>query len=85
MSIKKPFTDLEIKTADRGFYEGNSVSIALLRKGIMVAFVLWALVWPQITNTMESAAIAAWVEANLPQSDVSCPIAMYLILSKIAS
>ena len=50
MSIKKPFTDLEIKTADRGFYEGNSVSIALLSKGIMVALVLWALVWPANAN-----------------------------------
>lgn len=50
MSIKKPFTDLEINTADTGFYEGNSVAIALLSKGIMVALVLWALVWPANAN-----------------------------------
>lgn len=50
MSIKKPFTDLEINTADKGFYEGNSVAIALLSKGIMVALVLWALVWPANAN-----------------------------------
>ncbi|MBY6066704.1 BCCT family transporter [Leisingera aquaemixtae] len=46
MSIKQPFTDLEIKTSDEGFYKGHSVEIALLSKGIMVALVLWALVWP---------------------------------------
>ena len=46
MSIKQPFTDLEIKTSDGGFYKGHSVEIALLSKGIMVALVLWALVWP---------------------------------------
>ncbi|UWQ54769.1 BCCT family transporter [Leisingera caerulea] len=46
MSIKQPFTDLEIKTSNGGFYEGHSVEIALLSKGIMVALVLWALVWP---------------------------------------
>ncbi|WP_298677007.1 phosphate acyltransferase [uncultured Lentibacter sp.] len=40
---------------------------------------------PQITNTMESAAIAAWAEANLPQADVAGPIAMDLILSKKAA
>ncbi|WP_323775836.1 BCCT family transporter [Leisingera sp.] len=46
MSIKQPFTDLEIKTSDGGFYKGHSLEIALLSKGIMVALVLWALVWP---------------------------------------
>jgi len=39
MRIKKPFTDLEIKTADTGFYAGNSIPIALISKGIMVALV----------------------------------------------
>ncbi|UWQ29687.1 MULTISPECIES: BCCT family transporter [unclassified Leisingera] len=46
MSIKQPFTDLEINTSDGGFYKGHSLEIALLSKGIMVALVLWALVWP---------------------------------------
>ena len=50
MRIKKPFTDLEIKTADTGFYAGNSIPIALISKGIMVALVLWALVWPANAN-----------------------------------
>ncbi len=40
---------------------------------------------PQITNTMESAAIAEWAHTNLPQADVAGPIAMDLILSKRAA
>lgn len=46
MAIKPPFTDLDVATADSGFYEGNSVPVALLSKGIMVALVLWAMIWP---------------------------------------
>ena len=44
MSIKPPFTAVEVKRAASGFYEGHSVEIALLSKGIMVALVIWALV-----------------------------------------
>lgn len=40
---------------------------------------------PSITNTMESAAIAAWALVHLPQADVAGPIAMDLILSKTAA
>ncbi|WP_164659073.1 BCCT family transporter [Tropicibacter sp. Alg240-R139] len=50
MSIKQPFTDLEIKRSSGGFYEGHSVEIALLSKSIMVALVIWALVWPANAN-----------------------------------
>jgi len=50
MSIKPPFTHLQVPTADSGFYEENSVTIALLSKGIMVALVIWALVWPANAN-----------------------------------
>ncbi len=50
MAINPPFTQLDIKKSDAGFYEGNSVSIALLSKGIMVALVIWALVWPANAN-----------------------------------
>ncbi|SLN17196.1 Glycine betaine transporter BetL [Roseovarius albus] len=50
MSIKPPFTDLEIKTEDSGFYANNSLPIAMLSKGIMVALVLWALIWPANAN-----------------------------------
>ncbi len=50
MSIKPPFTELEVSKAKAGFYQGNSVEIALLSKGIMVALVIWALVWPANAN-----------------------------------
>src|SRR6056297_1019724 len=50
MSIKPPFTELDIKTQDAGFYKDNSLPIALISKGIMVALVLWALVWPANAN-----------------------------------
>ena len=46
MAIREPFTDLDIRTADSGFYEGYSVPIALISKLIMTALVIWALVWP---------------------------------------
>ncbi|MEM7709351.1 MAG: BCCT family transporter [Pseudomonadota bacterium] len=46
MAIREPFTDIEINTRDQGFYEGYSLPIALISKGIMVALVLWALIWP---------------------------------------
>ncbi|MCG7520894.1 BCCT family transporter [Ruegeria sp. Ofav3-42] len=53
MSIPEPFTDVEIETADAGFYEDYSVPIALISKGIMVALVLWALVFPaNATSTL---------------------------------
>ena len=51
MSIKPPFTAVEVRRAASGFYEGHSVEIALLSKGIMVALVIWALVWPANGNS----------------------------------
>ncbi len=51
MAIKPPFTALDIKRADGGFYHGNSVPIALLSKSIMVGLVIWALVWPGNANS----------------------------------
>ncbi len=50
MSIKPPFTDVEVKTSETGFYEGHSVEIALLSKAIMVGLVIWALIWPGNAN-----------------------------------
>ncbi len=50
MQVKPPFTDLDIKTQDGGFYHDNSLPIALISKGIMVALVLWALVYPANAN-----------------------------------
>ncbi|GHA61538.1 choline transporter [Amylibacter ulvae] len=56
MSINEPFTDLEIKTADDGFYEGYSLPIALISKISMTLLVLWALIWPLSAN----GKLAAW-------------------------
>jgi choline-glycine betaine transporter len=50
MSIKPPFTAVEVRRAASGFYQGHSVEIALLSKGIMIALVIWALVWPANAN-----------------------------------
>lgn len=46
MSIKPPFTDLEIHKQPHGFYEGYSLPIALVSKVSMSLLVLWALIWP---------------------------------------
>ncbi|WP_282064654.1 BCCT family transporter [Aliiroseovarius marinus] len=51
MSVKPPFTELNIKTQDSGFYKDNSLPIALISKGIMVLLVIWALVWPANANS----------------------------------
>ncbi len=52
MSIKPPFTDLEINRSPAGFYEGHSLEIALMSKAVMVALVLWALIWPANANSV---------------------------------
>lgn len=51
MSIKPPFTEVEINTQDDGFYKDNSLPIALISKGVMVALVLWALIFPANANS----------------------------------
>ena len=43
-------TKIDVRRAASGFYEGHSVEIAFLSKGIMVALVIWALVWPANAN-----------------------------------
>ncbi len=50
MSVKPPFTDLEINTQDSGFYEGYSLPIALISKISMTGLVLWALIFPLAAN-----------------------------------
>ncbi len=50
MSIKPPFTELDIRRQAQGFYEGHSLEIALISKGIIAALVLWALIFPANAN-----------------------------------
>lgn len=52
MSVKPPFTELDINTQDDGFYEGYSLPIALISKVSMVLLVLWALVFPANAGAM---------------------------------
>ena len=52
MALKPAFTDVKIVKSASGFYEGDSQEIALLSKGIMVALVIWALVWPANANNI---------------------------------
>ncbi|MEO0495981.1 MAG: BCCT family transporter [Pseudomonadota bacterium] len=61
MSIKEPFTDLEIETQPSGFYEGHSLPIALISKVTMVALVLWAIIFP----THATATLDGWNWATL--------------------
>ena len=51
MAPRPPFTEVEIKKQESGFYENNSLPIAMLSKGIMVALVIWALVFPANANS----------------------------------
>ncbi|MBF9044190.1 BCCT family transporter [Rhodobacterales bacterium HKCCE4037] len=46
MSIKPPLTDLPIKTADSGFYNGFSVNVAVVSKIIISILAVWCIVWP---------------------------------------
>ncbi|MCQ0093410.1 BCCT family transporter [Roseovarius sp. M141] len=50
MSIKPPFTDISIQKAPSGFYQGNSLPIALISKLSMALLVIWALVLPANAN-----------------------------------
>jgi len=50
MAIKAPYTDLQIKKAPSGFYEGYSIPIALISKFSMALLVIWALLWPANAN-----------------------------------
>ncbi|MEO9819029.1 MAG: BCCT family transporter [Paracoccaceae bacterium] len=63
MSINAPFTELEIEKAPSGFYEGYSLPIALISKTIMVALVIWALVWPGNASSVLSAVNSTLLNA----------------------
>lgn len=50
MSIKPPFTEVDVRRAASGFYQGHSLEIALISKGVLVALVIWALFFPANAN-----------------------------------
>ena len=53
--IKPPFTDVVIEKSPSGFYQNYSLPIAIGSKCIMVALVLWALLWPKSANSILSS------------------------------
>jgi choline-glycine betaine transporter len=46
MSIQPPLTELDIETADSGFYEGFSKVVAIGSKLAIGALILWAILFP---------------------------------------
>ncbi|MCV3271396.1 BCCT family transporter [Roseobacter sinensis] len=63
MSLKPPLSDLPIKTAESGFYNGFSKQVAVPAKIIISALVVWAIVWPewagQVLGAWNSAILAS--------------------------
>ena len=47
MDIKPPLMDLDIETADSGFYSGFSRTVAVASKVIIAVLVIWAIVFPE--------------------------------------
>ena len=62
MSINEPFTDLDIKTQETGFYEGYSLPIALISKISMSLLVLWALIWSSSASATLSSLNGALLQ-----------------------
>ncbi|WP_420003767.1 BCCT family transporter [Arenibacterium sp. LLYu02] len=46
MSLKPPLTELEIKTADSGFYKGFTKDVTITAKVLVAALILWAVAFP---------------------------------------
>jgi choline/carnitine/betaine transport len=67
MAIQPPLSELDIKTADTGFYGGFSVSVTVISKIIISMLVVWCIVWPTEAGTVLGewnsailAKFAAW-------------------------
>ncbi len=66
-TLSPPMTELDIKTADGGFYDGFSTSVAVPAKIIISILVVWAIFWPvqsgAVLNSMNAAILevfASW-------------------------
>ncbi|WP_413221766.1 BCCT family transporter [Tritonibacter mobilis] len=46
MPLKPPLTELEIKTADSGFYKGFTKDVTITAKILVAALILWAVAFP---------------------------------------
>ncbi|MEM0978258.1 MAG: BCCT family transporter [Pseudomonadota bacterium] len=47
MSLPPPLTELEIKTADSGFYSGFAKNVAITGKVLVGALIIWAVAFPE--------------------------------------
>ncbi|MBY4891414.1 BCCT family transporter [Rhodobacteraceae bacterium N5(2021)] len=56
MAIKPPLTDLPIKTADSGFYQGFSKNVTIISKAIISILVVWCIFWP----VQAGATLGTW-------------------------
>ncbi|MEM9434882.1 MAG: BCCT family transporter [Pseudomonadota bacterium] len=63
MSMKPPLTELDIKTADSGYYRGFSVNVTVISKIIISVLVVWCIVWP----TQAGTVLGNWNSAILAQ------------------
>ena len=63
MAMKPPITDLDIPTANSGFYEGFSKFVAIGSKLLIGALILWAIAFPDAAgNALNS--VRGSIDAN---------------------
>lgn len=55
MSLKPPLMELPIETAEKGFYSGFSMSVAVISKIIIASLVIWAIVFPEQAGSILNA------------------------------
>lgn len=63
MSLKPPLMELPIETAEKGFYSGFSMSVAVVSKIIIASLVIWAIVFPEQAGSVLNA-INSFILAN---------------------
>jgi hypothetical protein len=63
MAIKPPLTDLDITTANSGYYEGFSKFVSIGSKVSIGALIVWAVYDPEIAGRA-LGAIRASIDAN---------------------
>lgn len=66
MSQEPPLMDLPIKTAERGFYTGFNISVALTSKILIAALIVWAIAVPdnaaQILGDLNGALLGTFAQ-----------------------
>jgi hypothetical protein len=63
MAIKPALTDLDITTADSGYYEGFSKFVSIGSKAAIGALIVWAIAFPEGAGAVLSS-IRATIDAN---------------------